>query len=342
MIKKFFRRLLLLVVFSLAGSFSTAAAPLVIKVGTIAPEGSIWHNAILELRQQWQQLSGGQIELRIYPGGVLGDETEMVRKVQRRGLDGIVISGSGLPRIDSGVGCLNIPLLFDSYDELEYVRARVSSELERRIERRGFKVLAWAEAGWVYFFTKSPIHTPDELRRLRLWITPGFPEHERIFKELGFQVVPLPATDMLTSLQTGLIEAIDVPPLFALLDRSYQIAGFMTDLKWAPLNAAVVLSNQTWKKIPEHLRPKLAQVTQHIGQQLRQNVRKNENDALAEMQQRGLQVVKLNDMERKQWSSEVKGVYPRLPCSQDHPELFADILRLHKEHRSATAQPAKQ
>lgn len=195
-------------------------AQVVIKLGTVAPEGSAWHDALLTMRQQWRDISHGEVELRIYAGGVLGGEAAMVRKVQRHGLDAIAISGSGLPFIDSSVDCLNIPMLFASYEELDYVRNGIAAELEQRLAHKHFKVLSWAEGGWISFFTKVPVRTPDELRKLRLWTAAGNPEAEKLSKALGFQVVPLPETAMLTGLQTGLIDAIDVPPLFALLDRS--------------------------------------------------------------------------------------------------------------------------
>lgn len=325
------RRLLLAFILTAASHAALPADRTIVKFGTIAPEGSAWHDAILEIRQNWLELSNGQVELRIYAGGVLGDETEMVRKVQRRGLDGIAISGSGLPRIEETIGCLNIPLLFDSYEQLDYVRERISPEVEKRFEKRGFKILAWAEAGWVYFFTKRAVRTPDDLRQLRLWTTPGFPEFERLFSKFRLQVVPLPATDMLTSLQTGLIEAIDVPPLFALLDRSYQIANYMTDLKWSPLNAAMVLSLDTWNKFPQSLQQSFLDATEDIVGRLRQTIRRAENEALDEMQARGLTVVKLSDSEIELWRTEVVNTYAELPCKRERPEMFEKILGLHKE-----------
>ncbi len=325
------RRLLLAFILTAASQAASTADGTIVKFGTIAPEGSAWHDAILEIRQKWLQLSNGQVELRIYAGGVLGDETEMVRKVQRRGLDGIAISGSGLPRIEETIGCLNIPLLFDSYEQLDYVRERISPEVEKRFEKRGFKILAWAEAGWVYFFTKRPVRTPDDLRQLRLWTTPGFPEFERLFSKFRLQVVPLPATDMLTSLQTGLIEAIDVPPLFALLDRSYQIVNYMTDLKWSPLNAAMVLSLDTWNKFPQGLQQSFRDAAEDIVGRLRQTIRRAENEALDEMQARGLTVVKLSDSETELWRTEVVNTYAELPCKRERPEMFEKILELHKE-----------
>jgi TRAP-type C4-dicarboxylate transport system substrate-binding protein len=324
----------LLVALLLTASVGTAEAreSIVIKTGTIAPEGSVWHDALLEIRQRWAQISQGRVELRIYAGGVLGDETEMIRKVQRQGLDAIAISGSGLPRVDESVSCLNIPMLFETYDELDYVRDRIASRLERRIEQRGFRVLTWGEAGWLYFFTTRPVRTPADLRQLRLWISPGFPEHERIFKGFGFQVVPLPATDMLTSLQTGLIEAVDVPPLFALIDRSYQIANHMTDLRWAPLNAAMVISNRSWERIPEQIRDPLLAVVREIGGKLRQTIRSAESDAIREMISRGLNVVQLDGADLNAWRSEVNAAYDRLPCRQSQPELLQEVLRLHEEY----------
>lgn len=334
MIRRIVRSIsLVLILFAVIDS-ALAADRTILKFGTIAPEGSDWHDALLELRQRWLDLSDGKIEMRIYAGGVLGGETEMVRKVQRRGLDGIAISGAGLPRIDSSIGCLNIPMLFNTYQQLDYVRTRIGPALEKNVEDRGFKILTWAEGGWVYFFTKRPVNTPDQLRNLRLWITPGFPDHEKLFKEFNFQVVPLPATDMLTSLQTGLIEAIDVPPLFALLDRSYQIASNMVDLKWAALNAAMIISAKAWNKIPEALRPQLASAAIEIGARLRQSIRLAETEAINEMKNRGLNIVELTQEQRQQWQSEVESAYPKLPCRQEHPELFEEITALLKEYKA--------
>lgn len=318
--------------FLMAGAVAhVARADVIIKMGSLAPEGSIWHDALLELRQQWRELSGGEITLRIYAGGVLGDEVEMVRKMQRRGLDALAISGSGLPSIESSASCLNIPLLFSSYEELDYVRQGMSPILERRFEQRGFRVLNWAEAGWVYFFATAPVRTPDDLRELRLWLSTGSPETERLFKSLGFKVVPLPATDMLTSLQTGLIEAIDVPPLFALIDRSYQVAKHMTDLKFAPLNAATVITLAAWRRIPDQLHAALVAVARRIAADLREQNRAAEQEALAAMQSRGLSVVRLSEAERAKWLSAGRAAYPQLLCSERFPELFQRALALHRE-----------
>jgi TRAP-type C4-dicarboxylate transport system substrate-binding protein len=309
---------------------ATCRAQVVIKLGTVAPEGSTWHDALLSIRQQWRDISHGEVELRIYAGGVLGGEAEMVRKVQRHGLDAIAISGAGLPFIDSSVDCLNLPMLFESYEELDYVRNGIAPDLEQRLAHKYFKVLSWAEGGWIYFFTKAPVRTPDDLRKLRLWTAAGHPEAETLSKALGFQVVPLPETDMLTGLQTGLVDAIDVPPLFALLDRSYQLAKYMTNLKFAPLNAATVISLPAWERIPASHRPRLLDAVRQAGQALRAAIRQAGDDAIQEMRKRGLQIVDLDAPTIAQWRLEAQKAYPKFGCSVHHPDVFDKVLRLHQ------------
>ncbi len=330
------RVLVLFLVMLICGLVSVpASAKVIIKLGTIAPEGSAWHDALLRVRQQWHDESDGGVELRIYAGGVLGGETEMVRKMQRRGLDAVAISGAGLPQIDSSIDCLNMPLLFESYEELDYVRSAIQGDLEKQLMARQVKILNWAEAGWVYFFAKQPVRTPDDLKKLRLWTAAGHPESERLFKYFGFRVVPLDETDMLTALRTGLIEAIDVPPLFALLDRSYQTANYMTDLRWAPLNAATVIHLEAWERIPEKFRPLLINAVHSIGERLREQIRKSEEDAIREMQTRGLQIVKLDKRASELWRTGVDEAYPLLQCAKQHPQLFAKIMRLHEQFKSS-------
>jgi TRAP-type C4-dicarboxylate transport system substrate-binding protein len=313
---------------------AASMAQVVIKLGTVAPEGSAWHDALLRIRQQWRDISHGEVELRIYAGGVLGGEAEMVRKVQRRGLDAIAISGAGLPLIDSSVDCLNLPMLFESYEDLDYVRNGIATEVEQRFAAKQFKVLSWAEGGWIYFFTKTPVRTLDDLRKLRVWTSVGQPETEKLIKEFGFQVVPLPETEMLTALQTGLIEAIDVPPLFALLERSYQLAKYMTNLPFAPLNAATVISLPAWERIPAGYRPRLLEAVRDTGQALRGTIRQAGDEAIKEMQQRGLQVIDVDTSTIAQWRAEAQRAYSKFGCSVHHPELFEKILRLHREFQA--------
>jgi TRAP-type C4-dicarboxylate transport system substrate-binding protein len=306
-----------------------ASAQTVIKLGTIAPEGSIWHDALLKIRQAWKEKSGGKVELRIFAGGVLGAEEELVRKMQRQTIDAVTLSGAGLHQIDTAFNCFSLPVLFDEPGKLDYVREGIGPAIEQRLESKGIVVLNWAVAGVAYFFSKEPVRTPDDLRRHKLWMPPGAPYMERLYGDFGIRGVALPATEMLTGLQTGLIEVIAVPPLFALLDRSYQSAGYMTDLEWGSLIAATLINARSWSRVPAELRAPLMQVARDIGQSMRDDARRAERDAIQQMQARGLKLVKLNGTERAQWRKEAAEAYPKLRGDYCPSELYGEVMRLH-------------
>ena len=314
-----------------------ANAQVIVKLGTIAPEQSVWHDALLRIRQDWRDISGGEVELRIYAGGVLGGEDEMIRKMQRRTLDALAISGSALPQIDDIVSCLEIPLLYDSYEQLARVRERVAPELEARLETRGYKVLGWLEAGWVYFFAKSPVVVPEDLRRQRLWTSTGSPEAERLFHQFGFRVVALPVTDMLTGLQTGLIDAIDVPPLFALVDRSYREARYMTDLGFSPLNSALLMNLPTWNRLPQAHHARFIASVQRAIERLRVELQTAEREAIVEMVARGMMVVELDQAAVREWETLAESTYPELACNRNYPDLFERVLQLQREDAALEA-----
>ena len=319
---------------AVGGGLPRAEARVLIKLGTIAPEGSTWHDALLQIRQDWRRISGGEVDLRIYASGVLGDEAEMIRKVQRRQLEAVAVSGAGLSRVDKSVESFNVPLMFASYEELDYVRDRLVPELEKRIAASNFKVLNWSDAGWVHFFSKRPARTPADIKRMKLWTSSGDPDTERLFRDLGFQVIPLPATDMLTALQTGLIEAVDVPPLFAMLDGTYKQAGNMIDLKWVPLMAATVIDGRAWDRIPAQYHADLLSAARKAGDGLRTKIRAADDDAVKEMRTRGLNVVTLSAEERAQWQSEVRDAYPKLRGTLAPADLFDQVLKLRDEFRA--------
>jgi TRAP-type C4-dicarboxylate transport system substrate-binding protein len=325
----------------LATAFSLVFAPaavwgqsLRISFGTLAPDGSPWHLAFQRIDQEWRKISSGSVTLRIFPGGVLGDEGEMLRKVKIGQIQAVALSGAGLAFAEPEVMALQIPMMYESYAELDYVRAYIEPRLEALLAEHGFIVVQWGDVGWVHFFSKTPARTPDDFRRLKLWITPGDPEAEKIYKDLRFNPVPVATTEMLTQLKTGYIDAFDVPPAFALADQSFALAPYMMDLKWAPLVGATLVSRKTWEKIPQHLRPALLQAARDAGDRLRAEARKFGDDAIAEMRKRSLKVMELSGEERAAWTRLMEGAYPSFRGKLVSAQMFDEVKRLRDEFRA--------
>ncbi len=306
---------------------------ILINLGTVAPEGSIWHEILLDVRQQWEQISGGKVILRIYPSGVQGDEGEMLRKVRIGQLQAVALSGAGLSRIDSSVSCLQVPMLIETYEELDYVVERVTPTLEKKLAEKGFVVLHWGDVGWVHFFTKKPARTLDDIREMKLFTSAGDPETEKLYKEFGFKPIPLAVTDLLPSLQTGMIDAIDVPPLFALLQQTFALASHMIPVKWAPLTAATVMSERSWQGIPAVWREEMILAARAAAEKRRDEIRRMGEDAVEEMRRRGLEVVELDEAALVSWHREAEQAYPRLRGTMVPEELFDQVTRLSREFK---------
>lgn len=327
------RSLLQVPIYMAGGAFSRLwGSPARIKLGTEAPTGSSWHDALNDMAQEWRRISGGSVTVSVYAGGVAGDDTELVRKIQRRGMDAIAVSGIGLSRIDDGIDCLNIPMMVDSYEEFDFIRGKMAPKLEARIEANGFKVLNWADVGWVHFFTKSPVRTVDDIRKLKLWISTGDPDTERLYKDLRFQVIPLPVTDMLTSLQTGLIEAFQAPPLFAMLERSFEQAPNMINVRWAPLIGATIISERAWQSIPATMHDAMLNAAKKSGDMLRDEIRRLDRDAVVQMKNRGLNVIEPDAAMLADWRRQAEEAYPMLRGKMVPADLFDEVKHLHDQY----------
>jgi len=305
-----------------------------IKMATLAPKGSSWETVLGEMGQKWREASNGQVVLQVYPGGVVGDENDMVRKIRIGQIQAAAISSNGLSEIDRGSNALMIPLLLDSYEELDYVRNRLSPQLEERIQKKGFVVLNWGDAGWARFFTQEPMTKPAELQRMKLFTWAGAPDTADLWKAAGFNPVPLAITDLLPGLQTGLINAFAAPPLTALAFQWFGLAKHMADLKLAPVVGATVISKSTWDRISPDVQEAMRKAAREAGDRLNQEVRRLDDEAIQAMQERGLTVHHVDETATAEWINTVKTAYPKLRDTMIPGDLFDEVLRLRDEFRA--------
>ncbi|OFW34494.1 MAG: hypothetical protein A3G76_16890 [Acidobacteria bacterium RIFCSPLOWO2_12_FULL_65_11] len=312
---------------------ATAQGPIRIRVGTVVPQGSLWHETLQRISQEWRRVVGARLTMTILAGGTLGDEAEMVRQARQGRIQAVGLSSVGLSRIDAGVACLQVPMLLKSYEELDYVRDRVAPELERRIEAKGFKVLHWADGGWVYAFTKRPATTPAELRQMKLFTSAGDPEAEALYKDFGYSVVPLSMTDLVPMLQSGTVDAFAIVPLFAQLQELFKLAPNMTDVKWTPLVGGTVITQVAWDSLPNEHKSALLEAARTQGALLRNEIRRMDGVAIVEMQKRGLKVVAVDDATDRAWQAEAEKAYPKLRGRYCPADLFDTVVRLRDEYR---------
>jgi len=310
-----------------------AQAPIIVRMATLVPDGSSWHLILKETADKWRQLSGGRVTVRLFPGGVAGDDPDVVRKMRLGTLNAGVLTSVGVAEIDRSVFAMGIPLMYDSYDEVYWVHEKMRPKLEASLEAKGFVVLNWADGGWVHFFTQKPVAVPDDLRKLKLFSWAGDAEAVEVWRSAGFNPVPLPSTEISTALQTGLVEALGSPPQVAVISQFFTHAKYMTDLRWQLLQGATIITKSTWEKIPADLRPALLKASQEDGLRLQKEVRDAEARDIEAMKKRGLTVVPVSAAQRAEWQKLTESMYPVIRQKVVPAEAFDEAMRYRDEYR---------
>ena len=319
-------------------------APIVIKVGTLAPEGTPWYDVIQEVGAKWKKASGGRITFTIFPSGQQGDEPDMIRKMRIGQLQMGAFTTVGLETITPEMSALWIPLLFKNYEELDYVRGKLDARLEKALGDKGFVVLNWGDAGWMKYFAKKPIPNLKALQDQKLFTWGGDANSTEMYKDAGFKVVPLAPTEILTSLQTGMIEAFPAPATAALANQWFGLAKNMLDIKFAPVVGGTIITKKAWDLIDPALRPTLMQLARETGAKFTPQIRKLETDAIDAMVKRGLKVYTPTPEAEKEWQQMADRFYPKIRGTIVPADLFDEVRRMVAEYRAlkpaAPANPA--
>jgi TRAP-type C4-dicarboxylate transport system substrate-binding protein len=319
---------------------AAAQAPIIVRMATLVPDGSSWHLILKETAEKWKQASGGRVTVRLFPGGVAGDDPDVVRKMRLGTLNAGVLTSVGVAEVDKSVYAMGIPLMYDSYDEVYWVHEKMRPKLEASLEAKGFIILNWADGGWVHFFTQKPVAVPDDLRKLKLFSWAGDAEAVEVWRSAGFNPVPLPSTEIATALQTGLVEALGSPPQVAVISQFFNHAKYMTDLRWQLLQGATIITKSTWEKIPADVRPELTRISQEAGTRLRKEIRESEAKDVEAMKKRGLTVVPVSAAQRAQWQKLTESIYPSIKGKVVPAEAFDEAMRyrdLYRKQRGAAA-----
>jgi len=277
-----------------------------IKIGSIAPAKSPWDKALREMGREWKSISGGEIKVKIYPGGIAGSEEDMIRKMKVGILGGAVFTNRGLTKIYSDFYVLNLPFTFDSEREFLHVAGKMNPIFEKGIEAKGYKVVIWSMAGWIHFFSKHKIEYPKDLKKHKLSFTTGEPELEQVWKKSGYQVIPNDMSDLMMGLQSGMVNSFYLPPLVAASGQYFPLAPHMLLLKIAPIYGGIVISKKIWKKIPEKFKPKLMELAQKLSVDLKNKTASLEQEAVDTMKKHGLIIHALPEGGMVKWRAAVE------------------------------------
>jgi TRAP-type transport system periplasmic protein len=303
----------------------------VVKLATLVPEGSVWDKSMRVMGAQWSAGTQNRVTLRVYPGGVAGDEPDLVRKMRIGQLQAAAVTTAGLANIDPAFNVFNIPMFFNSYPELYATLDKLEPVLKQRLDAKGFVLLAWGHGGWVYFFTKNPVETVDGLKKTKLFMWAGDDQMVALWRSMGFGVVPLAATDILSSLQTGMIDAYPTTPLLGLTLQWYRQTPNMVGIGMAPLVGGLVMTKASWAKIAPTDQQRILAACSKMEKTLEVEVPRQDTTAVVEMKKRGLKVVAVSAANAAQF----RAAADQFATGMKGIRVPADVLDMARRERDA-------
>ncbi len=263
----------------------------VIKLGTLAPEGSSWVKTFNTLNTEVMKKTENKVQFKIYPGGVLGDETDMLRKMKIGQIQGAALTSAGLSTFFREMDVLQVPFLFQNYEEVDAVLKKMDPFFRKGLDDNGHVLLGWFEAGFVYLMSTLPISSVADLKKAKVWIWEDSPMSKAIFDEAGVKAIPLSIPDVLVGLQTGLVEVIYGPPTGAISLQWFTKVKYLTDVPLIYLAGGVVVKKDIFKQIPQASQNFILENFQQQLDQLKAITRNENRDAMKVMVKNGVKII---------------------------------------------------
>ena len=278
-----------------------------IKFATVAPEGSTWIKRMRDVDKVLRKKSDGRLGLRIYPGGIAGDEIDVLKKIRIGQIQCAAFSGVGFGKILPMVRVLDLPFLFRNDEETDRVHKELEQFFAEEFRKKGFELLSWGEVGNVHIFSKNPVRKVEDFAGLKVWAWSGDPIAKETFSAMGVNPIPLAITDVTTGLSTGMIDTVYAPPIGALALQWHTNLGYMTTLPFVHSTGAILISMKYYKKLPKELAELLKSVMHKAMAEMTTELRNQSMEAVAIIKKSGLEIIPMPKGEALKEFYEING-----------------------------------
>lgn len=318
---------LFLTVFVLISIAATSAsAKTQIKLAILAPENSAWFTIMKKMDEETRAKTSGRVEFKIYPGGVLGDERDVIRKMRIGQVHAAGFTGLGLGIVNPEVRVLELPMLVSNYEEADALASALQPKLERGFQKKGFVLLGWAETGFVNIFSNEPIRSRKDMDGKKMWAWEGDPLVETMYRVFNIVPIPLPLTDVLTSLQTHLIDAVYAPPLAAIALQWFTQTKYITDLRLADSTGGILITKKALNMLSPEDQKVLKDVSKKYSRVLVKQTREDNKKSYDSLIEAGLIQVKVPPADVEMIKTTSKRVWSDLVGKLYSQELLDEAI----------------
>ncbi|MDR2304673.1 MAG: TRAP transporter substrate-binding protein DctP [Treponema sp.] len=327
------RKVCILFVFCFTLSTGLYAQKVEIKLASSLPRNSDWGITLDRIAAEWIRVTNGEVELKVFHQRA-GSENDYLKWLRQGRFEAAIFTSSALYSIAPEIMALSIPFLIRDNDEFDAVLKEVRPFLDTKIEEKGFKNLAWAKAGWVKIFSRSPIYTPDDLRKLKVATNPADKKLADAFKAMGFQLVGATINEIPQFLASRRIDAVYQSPIAVQATQLYKIAGNMSSINLAPFMGGILMNRKGWESIPQRHQARLQEIVRKAGIEIENSFQKREVDSIEAMKKDGVHYNQATSDQMNLWYQDM---YDRLPDMVNkgifNKEMYERINQILENYR---------
>ncbi|MBM4350866.1 MAG: hypothetical protein FJ106_13380 [Deltaproteobacteria bacterium] len=307
---------------------------MVIKIATLAPQGSPWIKTINTLNAEVMKKTENRVQFKIYSDGVLGDEMDMLRKMKIGQIQGVALTSGGLSTLFKEIDVLQIPFLFQKYEEVDAILKKMDSFFRKGFEDNGYIFLGWSEAGFVHLMSTLPVASVADLKKAKVWTWEESPMAKAIFDEAGVKAIPLTVPDVMVGLQTGLVNVVYTPPSGAILLQWFTKIKYMSDVPLSYLAGAVIVKKEIFKQIPSSFQNILLESFPIHLDQLKAVTRNENREAIKVMAKHGVKIITPSSGQVEEFKSLSNKAMVRFAGQTFSQKVYDEVASFLENYRS--------
>lgn len=319
--------------------FSPPALSQMLKIATASPDGTIWMEKMREAADEIKRRTNGRVTFRFYPGGIMGNDASVMRKINVNQLQGGILPGGGLKDIYPDSQVYSLPLIFRSFDEVDYVRSRMDDLIIKGLEQNGFISFGLSEGGFAYLMSDKPVSRVEDLKGQKIWVPEGDYISRSAFQTIGVSPISLPLTDVMTALQTGLINTVASSPMGAIALQWHARVKYVTDEPLAYLYGTMIVQARAFSRLRPDDQRIVRDVIGAVYKEFNSINRRDNTEALRVLRNQGIQFVATDENDRKNWQVMLEDTKSKMEREGVLSQSIIETLKKHlNDFRQGTAR----
>lgn len=324
----------------LAGLPSLAVSAVTIKIATVSPDGATWMVKMREGARQIKKRTDGRVRFKFYPGGVMGNDASVLRKIRIGQLHGGAVTGGSMNKIAPDTELYQLPFLFNSQDEVDYVRAKLDPLLIKKLASKGFITFGFAGAGFAYFMSNHPVSSVADLQKQKVWLPIGDKVNHLVFDQADISPIPLPISDVMTSLQTGLIDTVAASPVVAISLQWHTKIKYVMQTPASYIYALLAINKRAFNRIKPSDQAIVKEIMTTVFREIDTQNRLSDQQAVEAMKQQGIQFIDIAENDLAEWKRIAANARNQLinkgAYTNDFVEKINNGLKVYRQQHQTT------